>query len=203
MGELAPSIAVYERTIGASIDRIWENVLDWEHLPWLHRESFTSVRLETADPDGWRATVELPLAPGEQADIDVRLDRARRRYVTATVGGVGEGSAIVTELAPLSDDATDIRVDFRVPGFAGDTALAMGSYYKELYALLWDQDETMMQRRQRLLDGGWPLRSNDVDDGQCLGRWQSLRQNLPLDVFWRGRRVTVVAPEHVQRQVLP
>ena len=26
----------YTRALGAGIERIWENVLDWEHLPALH-----------------------------------------------------------------------------------------------------------------------------------------------------------------------
>ena len=34
------SVAVYRRRIGASLERVWENVRDWEHLPWLHRQSF-------------------------------------------------------------------------------------------------------------------------------------------------------------------
>ena len=39
------SVAVYERTIRASLERVWENVLDWEHLPWLHRRTFGHIRL--------------------------------------------------------------------------------------------------------------------------------------------------------------
>ena len=31
------SVATYRRRIGASLERVWENVHDWEHLPWLHR----------------------------------------------------------------------------------------------------------------------------------------------------------------------
>ncbi|TMP97098.1 MAG: hypothetical protein E6L09_13880 [Verrucomicrobia bacterium] len=30
----------------ASLERIWENVRDWEHLPWLHRRSFLDIQLE-------------------------------------------------------------------------------------------------------------------------------------------------------------
>ena len=36
-------VAVYRRTIAASLERVRENVHDWEHLPWLHRESFSSI----------------------------------------------------------------------------------------------------------------------------------------------------------------
>jgi len=33
-------VTTYQRTIHASLERIWENVCDWEHLPWLYRSSF-------------------------------------------------------------------------------------------------------------------------------------------------------------------
>src|SRR2546428_8750866 len=79
-------VATYRRTIRASLERIWENVLDWEHLPWLHRGSFLDVQLRARDPEGWRALVAL--APGAaEAEIDVRLDRPRLRYLTRTSGG--------------------------------------------------------------------------------------------------------------------
>ena len=38
-------VATYRRTIHASLERIWENVLDWEHLPWLHRSAFAAAEL--------------------------------------------------------------------------------------------------------------------------------------------------------------
>jgi hypothetical protein len=37
--EVAPGLtlaATYKREVHAGIERIWENVLDWEHLPALH-----------------------------------------------------------------------------------------------------------------------------------------------------------------------
>jgi nitrite reductase/ring-hydroxylating ferredoxin subunit len=57
------SVAVYERTIRASLERIWENVLDWEHLPGLNRGSFDAIRCLDASEHGWRARLRarLPL----------------------------------------------------------------------------------------------------------------------------------------------
>jgi len=37
--------AVYTREVRVGIDRIWENVLDWEHLPALHEIYFDAVAL--------------------------------------------------------------------------------------------------------------------------------------------------------------
>ena len=52
-------VATYERRVAADGMRVWENVLDWEHLPWLHRESFASIELREAGPWGWRARAPL------------------------------------------------------------------------------------------------------------------------------------------------
>src|SRR5438552_6013396 len=101
MGIAAPTpsnpLAEYRRNVAASLTRIWENVLDWEHLPWLHRGAFVGVRLLEAWPDGWRAEVLLPPASAPRnAEIAVRLDRAALRYRTTTLSGFGAGSDIVT-----------------------------------------------------------------------------------------------------------
>ena len=48
-------VATYRRAIGASLERVWENVLDWEHLPWLHSGSFADIKCLDAGDWGWRA----------------------------------------------------------------------------------------------------------------------------------------------------
>lgn len=42
----------YTRDVAASIARIRENVLDWEHLPALHASSFAACDLVDVDADG-------------------------------------------------------------------------------------------------------------------------------------------------------
>src|SRR6266851_3666846 len=90
-------VATYRRTIHASLDRIWENVRDWEHLPWLHRSSFTSIRLLDQTPTSWRADVSMPPvdAPRE-AVIEMRLDQPNLRYWSRTLEGQGVGGEILT-----------------------------------------------------------------------------------------------------------
>ena len=44
----------YRRQVHASIERIWENVFDWEHLPVLHESYFNKVQLLQRDENGWR-----------------------------------------------------------------------------------------------------------------------------------------------------
>src|SRR5688572_21216405 len=110
----ATSVAVYERTVRASLERVWENVLDWEHLPWLHRTTFGSIRVLGASADGWRAQASLRRG-GAPFVLDVALERARLRYRSRTVDGSGAGTDIVTDLEPAGDRATRIRVEFLVP----------------------------------------------------------------------------------------
>src|ERR1700741_5021067 len=95
-------VAVYERVVAASLQRIWENVLDWEHLPWLHRSSFGDVRLLEESPAGWRAWITTPRG-AEESLVAVELDRPALRYVTRRTNGVGAGSEIWTSLEPSGD----------------------------------------------------------------------------------------------------
>ncbi len=120
-------VATYRRTIRASLARIWENVLDWEHLPWLHRRSFLGIRLLEQSPEAWRARVTLPPADApREVGLEVRLDRPNLRYWSRTLEGQGAGTEVLTCLEPL--------------------------VYLRLYTRLWDEDERMMRRRQALLD---------------------------------------------------
>ena len=147
-------VAVYRRKVAASIERVRENVLDWEHLPWLHAETFGHVRLLSRGKSGFRA--ETSMRGGREGDvieIDIAFAPDGLSYHTRTVAGRGEGTDILTRLAPEEQEATRIEVEFLVPDVTGDRAERAGSRYTSLYTLLWDQDEAMMIRRQALLDG--------------------------------------------------
>jgi hypothetical protein len=137
--------------VAASLARVWENVLDWEHLPWLHRDTFAAIRLEHADRSGWRAVANMQEG-AEPLLIDVAIDRSAGRYHTRTVDGPGAGTDIVTTLT-AGADGTAIEVVFLVPGVPPAAAPRVGAYYRALYAKLWDEDEAMMTRRQAVLDG--------------------------------------------------
>jgi len=147
-------VAVYRRVVRASLARVRENVLDWEHLPWLHRESFGHVRLVERRLDGWRAESSLPDGrPGDVFLLDVAFEADGLAYHSRTVEGRGAGTDIVTYLEPQGPCATRIAVEFLVPNVPADRAERIGAAYVRLYTLLWNQDEAMMTRRQALLDG--------------------------------------------------
>ncbi len=188
-------IATYTRDVAASLERIWENVLDWEHLPWLHRGAFLGVRPITASRDGWRAEVQLPPARAPRsAEITVALDRPALRYVTATVAGFGAGTEIVTDLAPTDAHATAVTVAFHVPGLAAEQRDAAAAAYTRLYARLWDEDEAMMVRRQALLDAKHAgARDTGPVDPLVLGDVAAVRARLPWILQLGRREIRLIA----------
>jgi nitrite reductase/ring-hydroxylating ferredoxin subunit len=177
------AVGPYRRVISASLERIWENVLDWEHLPHLHSDSFSSIRLLHATADGWRALVgTVPQLGGTESEIEVTLDRSRLRYTTRTLDGAGAGTEILTTLEPVAH-GTRIDVDFLVPSVSEEHAELVGVFYRRMYARLWDQDESMMIARQRVVDTARAAIARVPDASRSpvpLGPEAELRPRLPL-----------------------
>lgn len=186
--------AVYERELDASVERIWENVLDWEHLPYLHSQSFTSVRMTSQDANHWCGEVGLPDSGGATVELDVRLDRPNLRYTTRTVSGTGAGTAIVTQMFPRTERRTGIRVEFFLPWAPAGAEAAIGEIYRNIYVTLWDQDEAMMRERQRVIDAAASRTAATTQERSVsLGRVRELASKLPMEVELGGRRFRVVS----------
>ncbi|MGI9592335.1 MAG: Rieske 2Fe-2S domain-containing protein [Myxococcota bacterium] len=182
-------VALYARRVGASLERVWENVLDWEHLPWLHAGSFRSIELHEAGAWGWRARVGVE-PRGDEVALELRVEREAGRYVTRTVAGRGAGSEIWTSLRPDGPDATVVTVAFEIADVPPDRAQRVGLSYVRLYARLWDEDEAMMRRRTCEL-----ARLSEPALARVrvsLGTLAELRPRLPLPVVFGGRRFRVV-----------
>ena len=185
-------VAVYQRTVAASLERVWENVRDWEHLPWLHRSSFRSIECVDSGAWGWRARVGLQAAStGSEILIELRIEPERLRYVTRTLEGAGRGTEIWTRLDPVDDARTDIAVEFQLPDVAPEAADSLGAVFTRLYTGLWDEDEAMMRRRAAELSSR-PARADVVPGAVALGSLGQLRARLPLRVEYAGRRFRVV-----------
>jgi nitrite reductase/ring-hydroxylating ferredoxin subunit len=186
------SVATYRRRVGASLERVWENVRDWEHLPWLHHESFRSIALEEEGDFGWRARIGLPGAATPQIRLELVLGNDEC-YVSRTLAGPGAASEIWTRLRTVDAGHTDIEVEFLLPDVDPGKRQALGDAYVRLYAMLWDQDEGMMQRRSWLLDAprGTPGAAGEID----LGAASDLATRLPLRVSYAGRLVAVTRLE--------
>lgn len=199
-----PAIATLERRIGASLIRVWENVLDWEHLPWLHDASFAGVSHLDSGEWGWRVRAALP-GPGERhAVYELAIDDARQRYVARTIEGFGQGTEIWTALAIAGEHATDITVTFHVPGLSPGRHDDVGARYVALYQRLWDEDEAMMIAREARLRAarehdGFPQR-------HPLGSRRDLLERAPLTVDVAGQPVRLVAIDgalHAHSAVCP
>ena len=176
-------VARYERRVHASGERVWENVRDWEHLPWLHRSSFRSIALRDEGDWGWKA--EIGLRP--QGEILLELVIHGARYVSRTLEGPGAGTEIWTRVTPVGERETDVAVSFQVPEVPPEAAESLGAGFRKLYAQLWDEDEGMMEHRTREL-AARATRAEPL----ALGPAAKLRARLPLCVELGGRRYRVL-----------
>lgn len=191
-GKPLTRVATYERTVGASSDRVWENVHDWEHLPWLHSGSFSSIECTESGPWGWRARVGLqPAAAGREILLELVLEPSGDRYVSRVLEGDGARSEIWTSVEPRDESHTAIRVEFWLPDVDPEHASALGQAYTSLYTRLWDEDEGMMVRRALELDARPRTRPGAGEGRLDLGPLEALRARLPLCVGLRGRRYVV------------
>jgi nitrite reductase/ring-hydroxylating ferredoxin subunit len=161
-----PHAGTYRRELPVSLDRLYENALDWEHLPYLHRTTFSSIAVIEAGSWGWRADVGLqPSGPGHDIVLELTLDRDCRRWITRTLAGPGTGTEIWTHAFREGDRRTDVVVDFFTPGIDRDDLARVGAFYCDLYARLYDEDVWMMTVRQDQLDGtrDHPTRTVEID----------------------------------------
>ncbi len=180
-------VGSYRRTLPVSLERLYENALDWQHLPHLHGSSFTSVRCLEAGSWGWRAAVRT--AGDREMHLELRLERACRRWITRALQGYGAGTEIWTHASVLGPRCTDVVVDFFVPGLAPAQRERAGEAYGRYYARLYDEDVLMMTERQRQLDRRID-RAREPDRTQLLGSRKSL--DLPRQVTVGGREFVLV-----------
>ncbi len=187
------SAAVYAREVPAPIDSVWENVHDWEHLPWLHDQAFTSISLREAGDWGWHADVGFP--GDAEADVELVIDSGASCYVARTrTDGVVRGETW-TRLTPLATDRTGVEVEFLLPPMPEAALAQAGAAMVALYSGLWDQDVEMI----RIRDASDP--ANRADPGTPtttpveLGRWSTLRATLPRAVEFAGHRFVLALRE--------
>ena len=182
-GSRLDHVGSYLRRLPVSLDRMYENTLDWQHLPYLHRSSFRSIELEAAGAWGWRATV----ASGDgrvaaKSLIELRLDRYARRWITRNLDGPHVGAEIWTHVFVVSERVLDIVVDFFVPDVPPVAKDKVGHAYASFYERLYDEDVEMMTERQRQLD----QRLDGVDESQIIE--VDAAASLPLGVTVSGRQ---------------
>jgi len=179
--------ARYEREIPAPIAAVWENVYDWEHLPWLHDQAFTSIALHEAGEWGWRANVGLP--GDAEADVELVIDHAGSCYVARTRTDGDVRSETWTRLIPLSEDRTGVEVEFLMPPMPDAAREQAGNAMVALYTGLWDQDAEMIRVRDATVPSNRGGRGAEAPVE--LGSWDALRERLPEVVEFGGARFVV------------
>ncbi len=176
-----------------SLERLYENALDWEHLPHLHGSSFASIECEEAGTWGWRAATTSPR--GHRLVLELRLDRDCRRWITRTLEGANAGSEVWTHAFAVAARRTDIVVDFFVPGVDTDHRERVGAAFSNTYEQLYDEDVAMMVERQRQLDSR--VESERKGEVSCIGALADLTPPLRAQLGGRGYFVTRLAGEWV------
>ncbi|MDX1580057.1 MAG: Rieske 2Fe-2S domain-containing protein [Alphaproteobacteria bacterium] len=176
----------FERVIGASLERVWENVRDWEHLPHLHAGSFDDIKLDAEGNWGWRARLKDSF--GTPMVVELAIDEENRRYVSRTLEGPLPGVEIWTDLSPQGPHETGITVAFHLPHLGAEQAKAVGKQLAATYQTLWDEDEAMMQQRQQALDAARSRPPAEL----ILGSEEEVRAALPLRIEWGGQPVRIV-----------
>ena len=192
----------YRRRMKVSLERMYENALDWAHLPFLHSSAFSSIDLIDSGDWGWRAGLGLAQRPegGEPPHITLQLslDRTNRRWISSTLEGPGAGSEIWTHVFEFGPRDLEIQADFFIPGVTEVDRAATGAVYAALYQGLYDEDEAMMLERQRAIDEqAGPekkIEGSQLDDF-ALGRVSSLDANLPFDFRYEGQPWRLIRDE--------
>ncbi len=194
-GSEVPHVGTYRRVLPVSLERMYENTIDWEHLPWQHASSFSAIRCLEAGDWGWRA--EVTSHRGDVSLLELTLDRSCRRWITRNLAGRSKGAEIWTQVWPRSARQIEIVVDFFVPGVPEAARAKVGDAYARAYRTLYDEDVAMMVERQRQLDARASAADATAADasvdiaiaesGHAVLRWQGRDWQVErIDGHWRA-----------------
>ena len=175
------------REVAASIERIFENVFDWEHLPHLHKDSFAAIELIEENPHGFKARLASVARPERFDLVEVFVERDAQRYWNLTSREGQPLAEVQVRLEALGDNTTRINLEF----FLRPQQAAFGPDFARNYNILWDEDEAMMIARQHYLDAR--ISTDSSADEISLGSLGALLAQLPIHVDLAGRRYTLSA----------
>jgi nitrite reductase/ring-hydroxylating ferredoxin subunit len=184
-GSRIDHVGTYRRVLPTNLTRMYENALDWEHLPFVHSSSFSSIDCVDAGPWGWRA--EVVNARGQRSMLELRLDKKLRRWITRNLEGPSVGAEIWTHVFERGPNELELNIDFFVPDVPEDARDKVGTAYAKAYEVLYDEDVAMMVERQRQLDRR--IESRRDDQPLVVGDVDTLK--LPMQVDFRGRAIVV------------
>ncbi|MEM7329929.1 MAG: Rieske (2Fe-2S) protein [Pseudomonadota bacterium] len=145
----------YVRKLPVNMARMMENAYDWEHLPYVHASSFSSIELIASGAWGWRAKIGLPPASGNAYQLlDLRVARDENYWVSTVYDGPGAGIEIHTQARAIADEEIEVDVRFYLPEAPADASMSATAlrYLSDQYATLYDEDTELMSGRQQALD---------------------------------------------------
>lgn len=188
-----PHVATYTRELPVSLVRMYENAIDGEHLPWLHKDSFAALDIIEKGSWGWRGQGYFqPRSFMTWMEIELRLDREKNRWVTTTLRGLGKGTQIVTHALPLAEDRIKVVVDFYVPKLPRFLHGLYGRQFLETYSKLYDEDLWMMATRQQELDGKRQEKPQKMAAEVSLGSVKSVQKSVPFSFELQQRKYRLV-----------
>ncbi|MEO1652337.1 MAG: Rieske 2Fe-2S domain-containing protein [Bacteroidota bacterium] len=181
-GNRLAHVATYTRELPINLDRMYENALDWEHLPFLHRSTFSYIEKTEAGAWGWRARAALhPKSFTTSMRLELTLDREKNRWITKTRGGLGKGTEIWTHAIPLGENKIKVIVDFYVPKLPAFLKKMYANQYVETYAQLYDEDLWMMAYRQKQLDKLKGSGEQALQKEKVLGNLADVKEKVPIE----------------------
>lgn len=184
-----PHVGTYRRRLPVSIVRLYENAIDWQHLPYVHSSSFKAIECLQSGDWGFRARLTNPA--GANSVIELRLQQENHRWITRTLESPGLKTEIWTHAFVVAERITDIVIDFYAHGVMDEQKAQVGVAMTKLYARLYDEDVAMMCERQTQLDlqtqRYGAQASTDVFD---LGALNALK--LPTEFLWRGKPFVLI-----------
>lgn len=145
----------YVRKLPVNMARMMENAYDWEHLPFVHQSSFSSIELIESGTWGWRAKASLPPVGSDNFQIiELLVDRRKNYWATTVLAGQGEGIQIHTQAKELSGDNIEVDIRFYLPQAPAEPSQSdlILNYLQAQYGQLYDEDLGLMEGRQNALN---------------------------------------------------
>ena len=181
-------VATYVRELPVSLERMYENALDGEHLPYLHSSTFAYLEILDSGPWGWRAKGGLhPRSIFTDMEIELVLNREENCWKTRTLKGLGKGTEIWTHAIPLGERRIKVVVDFYVPKVPPMLKKLYSDYYLSVYERLYDEDLMMMSQRQEALDQKSAVDGKTPGKNLVLGSVIELQNQLPFRFTFAGQ----------------
>ncbi len=180
-------ICKFKTTIKSNKIRMFENVLDWEHLPHVHPTSFTSIKLLEKENTSLRCKVGLwPPFLGLNQEIYMRSSMRRNIWTVNVRKGFMKGLCVHSKMKELHGDEISVDIDFYIP--------KEKFYYYLLSPLLWlsylkiyKEDSDMMIERQAQLD---KFKNSSLEGRNIieLGTKEKVIEKLPFSFDLKGHK---------------